>query len=270
MSCHWLIRSRQISYHFWLSFWLVLIVFVITKITSGDRRRIPYWTRSISDVSAHFRRENRVAEEGAWTVRVHRVDDIFISDEFLIPEFPECLNKIWSHWPYIVLSLVKSISIALPSNVVCDCDTNITVMSYAMDKLKRTRRKRRHNRKKFLFSSGIRRINRIINPALSLQRRSVLIIDQMLQDIIERICEEAKVARQISGRRTLRAQDLHRGFKFLFKGKRVLKHVCLGCQEVINSPGLSHGKSSAEWEWLEEMYESHPNMSRRRGEEKDV
>lgn len=139
-----------------------------------------------------------------------------------------------------------------------------------MDKLKRTRRKRRLKRKKFLFTSGITRINRKINPELSLQRRSVLIIDQMLQDIMERICEEAKVACQMSGRKTMRAQDLHRGFKLLFKGKTVLKHVCLGCQEVINSPGLSHGKSSAEWEWLEEMYESHPNMSRGRGEGESV
>lgn len=81
---------------------------------------------------------------------------------------------------------------------------------------------------------------------MTLQKETVQILNEMLQDFMEKICAEAKVSRQLNRRKTLQAQDIHRAFKLIFRDGAIFKHGYLECEKAMVTYGLSFGEEPEE------------------------
>lgn len=109
-------------------------------------------------------------------------------------------------------------------------------------KTKRIRAKRRRHRNlnQWQFDAKIRRLNRVINGKMSIQKDSMQIINDVLQHFAEQICGEAKILCKLSGRKTLEATDLSDAVKLMFGEKTIYRHSQLECQKALISIAMSH------------------------------
>lgn len=109
-------------------------------------------------------------------------------------------------------------------------------------KIKRTCLKRRRGRDstQWQFDPYIRRINREMNPNMSIQKDSMEVINNLLEHFGQRVCEEAKILCKLAGRKTLFARDLIAAVKLIVTDKAVYKHSSLESKKALIAFAISY------------------------------
>lgn len=111
---------------------------------------------------------------------------------------------------------------------------------------KRSRNKRKRRRtgkiRKLPFDAYIRRLNRTINPKMTIREDSMRIINICLTDFLHTICGEAKILCKMSGRKTLRAQDLSTAMRLWSGRNKLYIHIYshLECKKALFSLAMSY------------------------------
>lgn len=110
-------------------------------------------------------------------------------------------------------------------------------------KTKRKRGRIRPARKeihRWKFEKYIRRLNRVINAKIFVQKDSMKIISDTLRVFAQRMCEEAKEICAATGRKTLHAKDLDDAARLVLGDNAIYRHGQLECEKALVSYGLSY------------------------------
>lgn len=202
---------------------------------------------------------NRPVADGEWkkymTPFIIHADDAFLFFEFWCP--PRGIRVLihsktaqfhLESVDYIFFSFIDTFALStrktpktincfeMGATVVDKIDTN------RMPKKKRARgrKKRGKNPVQWAFGTYIRRMNRVINGKMSIRKDSINIMNDLLLNSMQRVCEEAKILCQLAGRRTLQAKDLNAAVKLIVGGRAIYRHSDLECKKALISLAISY------------------------------
>lgn len=121
--------------------------------------------------------------------------------------------------------------------------TSKTGMSRS-SKIKRTRGRLTRDRdtNPWKFDTHIRHINRVINGNMPIREDAMRTINGLLWRFMERICENAKLICQCTGRKTLYAKDLSKALKLMIGDTALYRHGHSEGRKAMTSLALSYAK----------------------------
>lgn len=99
---------------------------------------------------------------------------------------------------------------------------------------KRKKQRRSKTKEKPLnFTIYIRRLNRVINPKMSLAISTINIFNDFLNDLFQRACEESKILCNVAKRKTLSAADIKSAFQMVLSQGNLMKVGNLEAQKSL-------------------------------------